>query len=426
MKCNPVLIDIYQDILEVYYKGYIKVFPVKLQKQMISKSSIGKFLQGLVYLISYKKKWLVGLFQRRNHLSGKDDIINKVWFFADTQNQWTSLVPFFERLKNVVWVGQYRSFGDDRFYYLSGFWRLFFALKFFKIYRCLKNKNHLKATEYAEIIFEAAGLFEYCLYLLKKYKPQKIILSSDHGLFARSLIHAAKQCRIPTVYIQHASVHKYFPNLRADLNLLEGQHALDIYKEAGPVMGEVQLIGMPKFDKFLKFRKNEDDVSVIGIALNPADDLKIIKEVILTVANKYPHIQFVFRKHPRDNRNLELNALLNIKESNSKIENAFQFLKNIDLLIAGDSSIHLEATLLNIPCVYYCFTGHYEMKDFYGYIQNGMIEDATTMQQLLEFIQKNILHKGNVVTKAKYYNYLVGTENEGRSIDISIGLIDQL
>ncbi len=420
------MVTIYEDILHMYYNGYVKSLPGQLQKKFIRKTLTGKWIQIIVYTISYFKKWLFGSMELRNHLVNRKKIVGKIWVFAETRNQYNALMPLAERLQNVVWVGLYRDFDSLGFIYLVGLKRVWMWFGFVKTYKKLKKNNEQKAKEYKEAVYEMTGLYEYCVFLLKKYKPSKVIVSNDHSFFTRSLMHAARHLSIDTVYIQHASVSGYFPPLLASLNLLEGNHALETYEKAGIIRGVVKLIGMPKFDDYVKFRKFDKEIKIVGIALNPADNVGVIHDLVSKIIIANSSIKFVYRKHPMDRRDLKFTDDSNLFESNSQKESAFKFLTKVDLLIGGDSSIHLEATLLNIPCVYYCFSGLKSMKDYYGFIKNGMIQDAGTVEDVCSFIKKNEIEKEPVFEKAKYYNELVGTVMEGKSINLAVECISQM
>ena len=55
------------------------------------------------------------------------------------------------------------------------------------------------------------------------------------------------------------------------------------------------------------------------------------------------------------------------------------------------------------------------MQDAYGYVKNGLIEQANDLEDLMQKIEEEIDNRQPVFQKAQYYNALVGTENEGKS-----------
>ncbi len=72
--------------------------------------------------------------------------------------------------------------------------------------------------------------------------------------------------------------------------------------------------------------------------------------------------------------------------SNPKTENAFEFLKNQDLIIASDSSIHLEDALLNITGIYFQFGDSDFTFDYYGYVSTGLTINVNIQATLLKEI----------------------------------------
>jgi hypothetical protein len=271
-------------------------------------------------------------------------------------------------------------------------------------------------------IYHCFGIYFESIRILKRHTPSVIIFSNDHLITSRSLIKAAKKLNIKTIYIQHASVSKFFPKLDFGLALLEGQNTYDIYKKYGKISSRVELIGMPKIDDYSGLINNSKKVSVIGIAYNQVDDIKIVTELIRKLKIHFTDKKLIIRKHPNDTR--VLNSKHKISVSNPNEESSFDFLKKIDLLISCESSIHLEATLLNIVSIYYKLNEN-NIYDYYGYIKNGLIDEAVNIQELILLIEKLSSSKPNVMNRAKYYNITIGTPNFGYSKKLAVKMIKE-
>lgn len=290
-------------------------------------------------------------------------------------------------------------------------WYQFFSL-FIKLWPVFGSTLLLKIDEF----FNALGRYEASIKILRHYRPSLMIFANDHHPDMRAVIAAANDLNIPTVYIQHASVSELFPPLRFKLSLLEGQDSWDKYKACGTIEGEVRLIGMPKFDHFVPFKNRNPTVKNIGLCANWLDDQQVWEDLIVNLTMTFPDIRFTFRAHPRDSRVFNLPG--NVSISSSKQTPIFEFLRKQDMLIAGDTSTHLEAVLLNIVPIYFQFNTI--QKDYYGYLKNGLVEECADQEALKSKIRAYQQQKPDVFEKAQYYNAVAGTPAEGKSGELAI------
>ncbi len=398
------------------------LLPENLRKKTLLHGAKNWIIYAFRYILVYKKLLAISFIKGKLPFQNSKKIQGKIWVFADTHNQYQSLQFLDKKLPDVAWVSRKFTTKDKPFIHLIGLSRLFKLLQFPTVFRLLSPiENDVKGK-----LFEASGQYDFFQKLLQKYRPKALILSNDHSIAPRSLLLAANSLKIPTVYIQHASVSPFFPNLEASLNLLEGQHAYDVYKKCGKINGIVKLIGMPKFEQYQHLQNHNTLIKKIGIAFNPSDQKMLIEAFINEVVPQFPNIVFTFRKHPREERDFFFLAFPNLKESLPRRENAFEFLTQQDMIFAGDSSIHLEATLLNIVSVYFDFTSIEDKFDYYGFVKNGMIPHLKTIQESTDFISKIKENKPDVIHKAAYYNHLIQLSNRKSSTELVITQIQWL
>ena len=104
-----------------------------------------------------------------------------------------------------------------------------------------------------------------------------MITSNDHNVPNRCMLAVAHHLGIKTVYLQHASVSPIFPALRVNYAFLDGQCALDIYRQCEPnqpntnrnaPLPKVILSGQKKHVK----RSEKSQSTLIGVAFNVLDD----------------------------------------------------------------------------------------------------------------------------------------------------------
>jgi len=115
----------------------------------------------------------------------------------------------------------------------------------------------------------------------------------------------------------------------------------------------------------------------------------------------------------------------NVHLSDSIQENSFEYLKKIDVNIAGESSVHLEAVLMNVYPIYYQFSN--KRFDHYGYLKNHLVTDVfDNTNELVNFLNKINNNKQNIRYRVKYYIATVDTEFDGKSTELAKNLISAM
>lgn len=249
--------------------------------------------------------------------------------------------------------------------------------------------------------------FYYANYLiLMLNKPKYIWLSNDHVHNNVSFIYAAKKLKIKTLYIQHASVSNLFPPLNFDYAFLDGEIAYKIYQDIGIAGTKVFLTGNPKLDGYINKFPDIIKVSKILICVNGVDNMPYFENLIDKILEV--GIEIKLRKHPY------LNYTFN-NEAKTQLSREISFLdalEDISLVIAGDSNVHLEATICNIPCMYLATSTIF---DYYGFVKNGLVIWAGhSVSECIEKISK-LKPIPNIYRQAKPYFYSIDTEFENKS-----------
>jgi hypothetical protein len=402
-----------EDILHIYMSDYLNTIPKHL-KNGYSRNGLIKKIFFIVH--SFLFDTYIFFYKKNKNLSDK-------WVFYLSMNNYDSTRFLEKEIKDIEFyfpktnfhTSSHEKFGKSIYYKRKYLYDLLFPV-FFIFYLIHCNTKKL-AIERFDSIYHCFGIYFESIRILKKQKPSVIIFSNDHLITSRSLIKAAKTLNIKTVYIQHASISKFFPKLDFGLALLDGKNTYDIYKNIGKIYSKVEFIGMPKFDDYCNLINYSDKLTVIGIAYNEVDDIKIVAELIHELKNHFLDKKLIVRKHPNDTRILNTEQLASI--SNPKEESSFEFLKKIDLLISCESSIHLEATLLNVVSVYYKLNNN-NIYDYYGYIKNDLIEEVEDIKELNLLIKKLSFSRPNVINRAKYYNCTINTPDFGNSKKLAV------
>ncbi|OKL41318.1 glycosyltransferase family protein [Pontibacter flavimaris] len=413
---------LYSNILHLHFsEGFYKL-PESAKAAVSPTSPVKRLLK----MAGYTVMRLIGnLFKK---VEQPEKLHGKIWLYVVSQNNYDSLYFLKEGLPDAVFVaGQSKNIGkyNQAVERISLRRKILYYHKFFPLYFTFLKYKKLSTQRFIDVLYDAVGFYEVYLTKLQKYKPAAIVFANDHNADARAMLLAAKAAGIRTVYIQHASVSPIFPPLGYDMNLLEGQDALDKYKLCGPVEGKVELIGMPKADAFVPYRNHNQSIKRIGIGCNLMDDVAEVEKVVKALATNLPELKIIVRPHPRDTRNFgKLQSISpQISLSNGRSVPTFDYLRQIDVQISGNSGIHLEAVLLNVWSIFYDFNPKHKLEDYYGFIQHGLIDTAAGPEEMVKLLAAHRADKPTVVARAQYYNATVATAHDGKSSAIATNLI---
>lgn len=342
---------------------------------------------------------------------------NAILFFTIAENEILSIKDIASQTPNsyIFGIDNYKNgFPIAKIYFYS----LFYIPIVFYRYLVCQNKYHKRAFPFA---FDGFCIAYSSNHILKKYlksiSPKKIIIANQTSFYHRSLAYVAKELKIETIYVQHASITKNFSDLNLFTSaLLEGEDSLIKIQTNLTMDTNIYLIGMPKFDKYAKEVKDICNIKALGICSNGLDDFDIYENLLKSICTSLPDLNIIVRPHPSDRRRekwVKLAEKYNASISDVKQVKSFEFFKSVDTIIAGDSNIHLEAALLNIPSIY--FDPLESNIDWYGFSKNKLVYYAESDLKLISHIkafQKNIPFTRS---KAKFYIETIETNYDGKS-----------
>lgn len=296
----------------------------------------------------------------------------------------------------------------------------------------LKNKDSQLIRNRLDAFLNVYSSLVYFDRLLTAEKPQTVIVANDHTTTNRALIVLARNLGIKTVYMQHASVSKLFPALNVDYAFLDGQNALEIYRQCENNRPEtsallesrkVYLTGQKKKINLDENLVQMQDRASVGIALNTLDSVDGALSLVHSLnENKF---SVRLRWHPALSPRIvnRLRSCLkdyNVDFSNPKFETLGQFFSKVNCMIAGNSSIHLEAALAHVVPIYYQLKKQHT-EDYYGYVKNGLAVKVETTQDLITTIKRvkaeQLIINGNAI---KFYSSTFGTPWEGREGELVV------
>lgn len=357
------------------------------------------------------------------------------FFFAGTSNQIDSLNSTIDALKSkeisvtAIATRSLLNKQERKKYYFP---LAFSSIDIFRAIVLLMVRGPSLYQELKSLHPQAVNLWfaDFCLiyiYLvyfyrvLSKLQPNFVITANDHSVPNRCMLAVAHQLCIKTVYLQHASVSSFFPALRMSYAFLDGQCALDTYLQCEKNQPKTdRIVPVPKI--FLSGQKkpiiknNKKGIEAIGVALNSLDDINIAISLINQLANM--DYRLVVRWHPgqaeREVRMYreEFAGNSRITLSEPKSEKVSDFLSQINSLIAGNSSIHLEAALAGITSMYYEL-GPTSTPDYYGYVRNGLAIKVSSAKEVCSLIKNGFGTSSDSMEFIRYYSSTYQTDWEG-------------
>lgn len=291
--------------------------------------------------------------------------------------------------------------------------------KYAKKNRGIINQTHILVN--LSLLLASVRIFNR---YLDKTGAEKIVLTNDHNLQPLALLLSAKRKQVKSYYIQHASVSPAFPKLLPDVSLLEGQQAIDTYNQIGNLSKEIKLVGIARLDGILAYKKESKTKDVIvGFCLKPYYSIELIKEIIESIKKSGNVTAIILRPHPGNSaafyKSLEQ---FDVAVSNAKKERPHEFIKQIDVMISGESSIILEASLMKTKTIY--IDDKIAQLDLYGFIKNGITtfaQSPTEITRILDTMDVSGIEKQ--YSNCSYYCSTVNTGFENRSRELILNYL---
>lgn len=345
-------------------------------------------------------------------------------FSFNTTNQREALLPLFEALgEEAELISENSDFNDETlpdaflkseylkysskmlgwYYSFKKRDREVFRSRYYNFYRRLGQYNYYH------------NAFQRSMGTVKAY-----IASNDHSGLSQVGFIAARKAGIPTIYIQHASVSEKFPPLSADIAFLDGEDAKEKYLAAGATKTEIHLVGSLKYDPYLKRREIDEVKELVGVCIGMVYH-DVDENFKLCEALEKAGTPFCLRFHPLMDEAIQKRFTDRRWEISDKEEKAPDFILRCGSIVSGDSNILLEAIILKRRPVYFASTG--VSIDYYGFVEQEICKRAClTFSDAVGQLEEEFdltYHR----QKAKRYNDTLGTENEGKSTELVLGIL---
>ena len=355
-----------------------------------------------------------------------------ILLFAITQNQTNSLSPLLAQLENCYLVKDRHKVREGVLF--PACWAYLLSLFFLPLllYQFWSKRRQLDTRAIGRYRFDgywlAYGYYVVTRLWLHKVRPAAVIVSNDHSMECRVWNKAAREENIPTFYLQHAAVSEEFPPLSFDYALLDGIDAFELYEHIGPSTTQVYLVGNVKHDRYFPQINTNTIAKSAGICTSILDPIESAATVCQGLRSAFPEHVFRLRPHPGDKRFEEWRKVATeytMEFSDPKLQNSYDFLQSVDAIIAGSTSIHIEAALLNVYPIFYNFSQN-SMFQVYTFLERNLCDNAQSPDEILSILTKLTQCKPNIRERAKPYCATIHTAFDGRAHQLVKGLLESL
>jgi hypothetical protein len=234
--------------------------------------------------------------------------------------------------------------------------------------------------------------------------------------------------------LQHGCVTPGAPPLITDYALLDGEQALQIYRAAGMGVAQPSLVGVARLGGLRIAERGKGAIGLCGTHLTPVPMLLATARALQA---RFPGRHVVVRPHPRQFGHWRFRlGLAGMPVSDSRRVTAADFLAQTDVVIAGSSSILMEAAVLGAAAVY-CRqldarqatglrnetaldTAKLDYSDFYGFVAAGLCVVAHDFASLPDVVAG--VEPGAAATRVATRRFCdtIGGPYEGRSHELAL------
>jgi len=283
--------------------------------------------------------------------------------------------------------------------------------------------------------------FWVCFFLdsFKERRPSLVIVANDHNSSNRSLMLVCRSLGIRSAFLQHASASRHLPALNFDYAFLDGASALAVYSDIESIR---RVGGLPPLEPRIFLSGQKKPVRLgsplgqspdrVGFALKAIDPLDVTRKLIDQLLER--GVRLTIRWHPGQSssfrRNLSkcLEHVADVEFSDPARDSLPAFFSKVCCVLAGNSSIHLEAALAGRPAFYYeCWKD--SVDDYYGYVAAGLAKRLNSVDDIVynwELARRGDFPSEDQVKSIRNYSASYRTEYEGREGELVAFTVLQL
>jgi hypothetical protein len=224
------------------------------------------------------------------------------------------------------------------------------------------------------------AILEYIFYkkLFMRLNCPGILTTNDTAARSNALVAAAKMQGRTTFYIQHAHISTSFPRLIVDVAILDGAAARVLYDAIGKHTARVLYRGVEGEYRHLHLENLHKEKICVGLFINTLPDPPVMQALAALDALDFVE-KIIVRYHPAFPCTIDFSSEKFSLSDMSRTPWADG--ARCDLVLAGNSSVHLNLVKYGVPCVYLENLDPIG-DDYYGFVAAGLlprVQDASLL-----------------------------------------------
>ncbi len=276
--------------------------------------------------------------------------------------------------------------------------------------------------------------FELIREMLRKEKPDMIVLFCEFNHDSKVLINLARERNIILYYVQHSILYEspLTKQLFSDFMAIDGIRTKMSLEGYGIDSNKLIVAGRPCYDDVIKNKDMIDESiykkfgidktkKIVLLATNPVgeDNSKKLITTVVNTVKEFENMQLIIKPHPQESIDFYKSLLseLNYNENAVINYNTFELIKIADIVMVVHSTVGLEAMMLDKPVI--CIN-LFNLPESVPYVESGAAIGVYKEEELKGVIQKIMMDseegkKLAVARKnfAEEFNY----KNDGKATD---------
>lgn len=192
-----------------------------------------------------------------------------------------------------------------------------------------------------------------------------VVITTDSNPHGLALLKSAQSLGLKKIFISHGHPNPPAPRLSLDTAILYGPYSMKFYRIDAKTKTKVLFNPSKKF--FIPIKKTIH-YKCVGIALSKNFSLDELENTTTKVRRIFGSVMVILRPHPSTKIK---KPLYRFSEKNhceiDTGQSLVSFFSEIDLLLADDTTTHLNALLMGIPSLYM------GSLDRYGFVSEGLV-----------------------------------------------------
>lgn len=219
-----------------------------------------------------------------------------------------------------------------------------------KLYRIAKKLCRRYPLFAAMRAMESVLSYFYAREMLREKRIKIVVSSSDGNPYGRALMAAAHAEGVPLVFVSHGAVAEAPVRAKISLAVLHGQAAAEDFLGRGSEISELLLFGFRRAGGINRL----DQVRRVLICLGAAPNLGGLRVLVNDIHSRFPSALLVVRLHPHSQAGNVLSAE-SARRGGWEISSAAKVSEDLarsDLMVAANSTVHLDALAAGVPSLY--------------------------------------------------------------------------